>query len=230
MWIADRANKRVLLLCTQTAMMMCAFTMAGLAYFKVITITQLAILSCLKRHCSGPERGLSTRPSCRIWWIARHAQRHCVNTVAVQSLPHSWSNTGGYAVAFIGVAGNFFPDGLSFLAVIFAVARIDMPRATAPRHREGTLKSLHEGFKYVRSIPEMYGIVWMVMSISLFLLPFITLHSILRAEYSDGRRARPGFMMACSGTGALISALIVAHFASSPAVFIAAAASSSSRS
>jgi MFS family permease len=212
--IADRANKRVLLLCTQTAMMIFAFTMSGLAYFKVITITQLAILSCLN--------GIAAALNAPIYQaIVPHLveREDLPNAIALNTVQFNLSRIlgptlGGYAVAFIGVAGNFFLNGLSFLAVIFAVARIQMPPAVVPAHRQSTLKSLREGFRYVRSIPEMNAIVWMVMSISLFLLPFITFIPFFARNILHAGERGLGFMMACSGTGALISALFVAHFAS----------------
>jgi len=212
--IADRANKRVLLLCTQTAMMVFAFTMAGLAYFKIITIAQLAVLSFMN--------GIAAALNAPVYQaiVPQLVDREDLpNAVALNTVQFNLSRIlgptlGGYAVAFIGVAGNFFLNGLSFLAVIFAVARIKMPRAVKPTHRQSTLDSLREGFRYVRGIPEMNGIVWMVMSISFFLMPFITFIPFFARNILHTNERGLGFMMACSGTGALISALFVAHFAS----------------
>jgi MFS family permease len=212
--IADRANKRVLLLGTQTAMMVFAFTMSGLAYFKIITITQLAVISFLN--------GIAAALNAPIYQaiVPQLVEREDLpNAIALNTVQFNLSRIlgptlGGYAVAFIGVAGNFFLNGLSFLAVIFAVARIEMPKAEKPVRRQSTMESLAEGFRYVRAIPEMHGIVWMVMSISLFLMPFITFIPFFARNVLHSSEKGLGFMMACSGTGALISALFVAHFAS----------------
>jgi len=212
--IADRANKRVLLLCTQTAMMIIAFTMAGLAYFHIITVAQLALLSFL----NGVAAALNA-PIYQAIVPQLVAREDLPNAVALNTVQFNLSRIlgptlGGYAVALIGVAGNFFLNGLSFLAVIFAVARIEMPKAVKPAHHQSTMESLHEGFRYVRSIPQMNAIVWMVMSISLFLMPFITFIPFFARNVLHAGERGLGFMMACSGTGALIAALLVAHFAS----------------
>src|SRR5277367_2138667 len=45
--IADRVNKRRLLLVTQTVMMVLAFVLAGLAYWKVITVWEVVVLAFL---------------------------------------------------------------------------------------------------------------------------------------------------------------------------------------
>jgi hypothetical protein len=122
--IADRTNKRMLLLGTQTAMMIFAFTMAGLAYFKVITIAQLAVLSFLNGVASALNQPIyqAIVPSL----VEREDLPNAIalNTVQFNLARILGPTLGGYAVALLGVAGNFFLNGLSFFAVIFAVARI----------------------------------------------------------------------------------------------------------
>ena len=210
--IADRTNKRVLLLCTQTSMMVFAFTMAGLAYFKIITIPELATLSFLNGVASALNAPIyqAIVPSL----VEREDLPNAIalNTVQFNLARILGPTLGGYAVAFIGVAGNFFLNGLSFFAVIFAVARIEHVPDVKQPSRISTIKSLRRGFRYVRSIPEMNGIVWMVASISLLLMPFITFIPFFARNVLHAGEKGLGFMMACSGTGALISALLVAHF------------------
>jgi MFS family permease len=209
--IADRASKRVLLLCTQTAMMVFAFMLSALVYFKVISIWQLALLSFL----NGVASALNA-PIYQAMVPSLVRREDLSNAVALNTVQFNLSRIigptlGGYAVALVGVAGNFFLNGLSFLAVIFAVARIKLPVTPKPVRRQSVLESLRDGFRYVRSVPEMHGLVWMVMSISLFLMPFITFIPYFARNVLHSSERGLGFMMACSGTGALISALFVAH-------------------
>jgi MFS family permease len=209
--IADRANKRVLLLCTQTAMMVFAFTLAGLAYFKLITIWQVALLAFLNGIAAALNAPIyqSIVPS-----LVR--REDLPNAIALNTVQFNLSRIlgptlGGYAVALIGVAGNFFLNGLSYLAVIFAVARIQIPPTATPARHLSVMHSLREGIRYVLGIPEMRGIVAMVASISLFLMPFITFIPFFARNVLHAGERGLGFMMACSGMGALIAALFVAH-------------------
>jgi predicted MFS family arabinose efflux permease len=209
--IADRTNKRVLLLCTQTAMMVFAFTMAGLAYFKIVTVAEIAILSFLIGVASALNAPVyqAIVPSL----VEREDLQNAIalNTVQFNLARILGAALGGYAVALIGVAGNFFLNGLSFFAVIFAVGRIEhVPNIKQP-DRVSTIKSLRRGFRYVKSIPEMHGIVWMVASISLLLMPFITFIPFFARNVLHTDAKGLGFMMSCSGIGAFISALLVAH-------------------
>lgn len=210
--IADRTNKRMLLLCTQTSMMVFAFTMAGLAYFKVITITELAVLAFLNGVASALNQPIyqAIVPSL----VEREDMPNAIvlNTVQFNLARILGPMLGGYAVALLGVAGNFFLNGLSFFAVIFAVARIKYVPDVKQPSRVSTIKSLRRGFRYVKSIPEMHGIVWMVASISLLLMPFVTFIPFFALNILHVGAKGLGFMMACSGTGAIISALLVAHF------------------
>jgi len=62
------------------------------------------------------------------------------NAIALNSAPFNMSRIlgptlGGYAMVLLGVAGNFFLNGLSFLAVLFALTRIDYPLEIPARAR-----------------------------------------------------------------------------------------------
>ncbi len=55
------------------------------------------------------------------------------NAIALNSAQFNMSRIlgptlGGYAMAIFGVAGNFFLNGFSFLAVLWALMRIDYPK------------------------------------------------------------------------------------------------------
>ncbi len=60
------------------------------------------------------------------------------NAIALNSAQFNMSRVlgptlGGFAMALFGVAGNFFLNGLSFLAVLVALTRIRYTEPAAPR-------------------------------------------------------------------------------------------------
>ena len=69
--IADRVSKRHLLIAAQTAQMILAFVLAGLTYFKIITIDQLALIAFLVGISNAREMPLRTRRWCRGWFLRR---------------------------------------------------------------------------------------------------------------------------------------------------------------
>ena len=71
------------------------------------------------------------------------------NAIALNSAQFNMSRIlgptlGGYAMAMLGMAGNFFLNGLSFLAVLFALMRIQYPEQE-PAHHPSLLTSLRAG-------------------------------------------------------------------------------------
>jgi predicted MFS family arabinose efflux permease len=116
---------------------------------------------------------------------------------------------GGYAMALFGVAGNFFLNGLSFLAVLWALVRIQYPDEQPARH-ESMWSSLRGGFRYLRSEPEMLVLMWMTVAVSFFGIPFLTFIPYFAKMQLHTGESGLGWLMAASGLGAVLGAMTVA--------------------
>lgn len=208
--IADRVNKRYLLLATQTVMMLLAFAMAALTQFKIITIGSLAALA----FANGVAMAMNA-PSYQAMVPKLVRRSDLTNAIALNSAQFHLSRVlgptfGGYAMAWIGVAGNFFLNGLSFLAVIFAIVRIRYPKDPEPE-RESILASLRAGLVYVYRMKQMWALVVLALTISIFVMPFLTFIPYFAKNILQVGERGFGLLMACSGLGAFFGALTVAH-------------------
>lgn len=209
--IADRVSKRHLLLGTQTVMMIIAFVLAILTYLKLITIRQLVLLSFL----NGMSNALNA-PSYQSLMPRLVPPEDLPNAIALNSAQFNFSRIlgptlGGYAMSWFGVAGNFFLNGFSFLAVLWPLHRMRYPEEKRVHHAS-VLRSLRDGIVYVRSSPEMSAIVMLIASASLLLLPFITFIPYFAKDVLGAGERGLGFLMACSGIGALLAAATIAYF------------------
>lgn len=208
--VADRINRRYLLITTQTAMMVLAFILAALTYFKVITIGQLALLAFL----NGTAMSMNA-PSYQAIVPQLVRREDLPNAIALNAAQFNMSRVlgptlGGYAMALIGMAGNFFLNGLSFLAVLASLFRIHYPPPPARGHHSSVFESLKGGFGYVRRQKQMFAIVGLIMAASFFLLPFLTfIPYFVRNDLHAGERGL-GLIMACSGIGAFLAAATIA--------------------
>jgi predicted MFS family arabinose efflux permease len=207
--IADRVNKRYLLVSTQSAMMLLAFAMATLAYLKIITIKQVIVLSFL----NGVAMALNA-PSYQALVPQLVTSGDLPNAIALNSAQFHLSRVlgptlGGYAMAWFGVAGNFFLNAFSFLALLIALLRIRYPASRARSH--GSFwRSLKEGFSYVRQDGVMAVLVALVASASLLLFPFLTfVPFFVKNSLHAGARGL-GLIMAFSGIGAFMAAATIA--------------------
>jgi MFS family permease len=207
--IADRANKRRLLMVTQTVMMTLAFILAALAYLHRIHVWGVAAIAFL----NGVVMSMNA-PSYQAM-VPRLVEREdLTNAIALNSAQFNMSrivgpSLGGYAMAVVGVAGNFFLNGVSFLAVLFALTRIRYPKEPAPK-RESVWLSLRAGFRYLHSERQMWVLMWMTMVVSLLGIPYLTFMPYFAKVqlHSDARGL--GLLMAFSGLGAVLGALTVA--------------------
>jgi MFS family permease len=207
--IADRVNKRRLLLCTQTAMMLLAFLLAALAYVHRLNVWGVAVIAFL----NGMAMAMN-QPSYQALVPQLVKREDLTNAIALNSAQFNLSRIlgptlGGYAMALIGVAGNFLLNGVSFLAVIWALVRIKYPAETPPRH-ESMLTSLGAGLRYVRHHPQMYVLVVMMAVSSLLSIPFLTFIPYFARVQLNTDAAGLGWLLAALGLGALLGALNVA--------------------
>jgi MFS family permease len=207
--IADRADKRRLLLCTQSVMMVLAFLLAGLTYWHMIGVWGVAAIAFL----NGVAQSMN-QPSYQAM-VPRLVEREdLTNAIALNSAQFNMSRIlgptlGGYAMALVGVAGNFFLNGVSFLAVIWALTRLRYPEEKEPR-RESMLCSLRAGLSYVRTHPQMFVLMLMVSVVSLLFIPFLTFIPYFAREQLHIGASGLGWLLAGSGSGAVLGAMTVA--------------------
>ncbi len=207
--IADRVNKRRLLLVTQTVMMILAFILATLTWFKVITVWEVVALSFL----NGMAMAMNA-PSYQAMVPRLVPRKDLTNAIALNSAQFNLSRIlgptlGGYAMALLGMAGNFFLNGLSFLAVLWALTRIRYP-VEAEREHPGLLDSMRQGFNYLRGEPQMHVLIWMTATVSFLAVPFITFIPFFARMQLHLDESGLGWLLAASGFGAVLGAVTVA--------------------
>ena len=207
--IADRVNKRRLLLVTQTVMMILAFLLAALAWFKVITVWEIAAIAFL----NGAAMSMNA-PSYQALVPRLVKRKDLTNAIALNSGQFNMSRIlgptlGGYAMVLFGVAGNFFLNGLSFLDVIWALLHIRYPDEKPARH-QSMWSSLRGGFAYLRSEPQMLVLIWMTAAVSFLGLPFLTFIPYFAKVQLHAGESGLGWLLAASGFGAVLGAMTIA--------------------
>ncbi len=135
--IADHVNKRKLLMVTQSAMMLFAFAMAALTWLHVINVHAIVFLAL----GTGIAMSLNT-PSYQALVPQLLPREDLTNGIALNSAQFNMSRVigptlGGFAMALVGEGGNFFLNGLSFLAVIVALTRINYHDPAVPSQGRG---------------------------------------------------------------------------------------------
>ena len=208
--IADRVDRRRLMLRTQAAMMLFAFLLAGLTWAKAINVPEIVLLA----FATGVAMSLNA-PSYQALVPQLVPKEDLNNAIALNSAQFNFSRVvgptlGGFAMAALGVGGNFFLNGVSFLAVIFALRKIHYP-PPAPDDGSATMwQHLAEGFRYVYDRREMMTLITLVGLASIFGIPYLMFIPLFARDILHVRETGLGLLMAFSGLGALFGALTIA--------------------
>jgi MFS family permease len=207
--VADRVNKRRLLVVTQSVMMVLAFLLAGLTYFRMIGVWSVAAIA----FANGAAMAMNA-PSYQALVPKLVPREDLTNAIALNSAQFNMSRIlgptlGGYAMVLLGIAGNFFLNGLSFVAVLWALVRIRYPEEKPARH-ESVLRSLRGGFVYLNSEPQMRVLMAMTAVVSFLAMPFITFIPYFAKIQLNAGETGLGWLLACSGTGSVLGALTIA--------------------
>lgn len=208
--IADHVDKRKLLILTQIVMMTSAFLLAILTYTSQVTVTQIIILALL----TGLASALAT-PSQQALLPQLVPRRILSNAVGLNSAQFNMSRVlgptiGGFAMAWFGASGNFFLNGLSFVAVIVALMRMHYPAQTAIP--EASLWArMAEGFRYVFGDPKTNVLVFLVSAGGLLGIPYLSFVPYFARDILQRDARGLGLLMAASGLGAFFAALTIAY-------------------
>ncbi|CAN5862622.1 MFS transporter [soil metagenome] len=207
--IADRHDRRRLLISSQYVQMATAFTLAALVFTDAVRIWHILALSFtagLAQAFGGPAYQ-SLVPSL----VDR---KDLPNAIALNSIQFNLARVigpllaGGMMAAF-GIALCFGINGLSFLVVILALVSLRV-KHIRPTERKPMLQELQGGLAYVRSQPAIMGLTVLAFLTTFLGLPLLTFLPIFASEIFAGDVSRYTVMMAYSGAGAVVGALVIA--------------------
>jgi predicted MFS family arabinose efflux permease len=118
----------------------------------------------------------------------------------------------GLTYAAFGPQWCFTINAISFLAVIVALLRMNIPAVDRIPRNVSVLVDAREGLSYVLGHPIIRVIVLNMGVVSLFGLGFITLMPAWAVDVLGGNATTNGFLLSARGLGALAGALMIASF------------------
>jgi predicted MFS family arabinose efflux permease len=136
------------------------------------------------------------------------------NAIALNSIQFNLARVfgpllAGMSMAAWGPAFCFTLNGVSFLVVIVALMSLSVAHIP-PADRKPILHELKGGIAYARSQPAILALTVLAMMTTFLGLPLLTFLPIFAREVFQGDIGRYSHMMAFSGMGAVVGALVVA--------------------
>lgn len=208
--LADRINKRNILIFTQTAFMLLAFLLAVLTQFKIVTAGQIMIIALLNGVIMAFDA-----PARQSIVVELAGKDHLFNAIALNSVAFNSSRIIGPAIAgilvsVIGMSACFYLNGISFLAVIVALFYIKFSAGLA-RNNNSAFSDLKEGLIFISGHRLILALMSMVAAVSLFGISYVILMPVFVSDVLAAGVKGLGVLMSSTGLGALIGALSLAR-------------------
>jgi MFS family permease len=207
--LADRVNRRKLLFITQSVMMTSALAIGLLTASHAILISEIILLgfvSGLANSVNGPAYQ-ATLPDLV-------GDKDLPNAIALDSAQFNLSRVigptlGGLALAAFGVAVCYLLNAASFLALLVALSLIRLPSNGGVR-RNTVWRDLKEGVYYARHTPLIVVLLSIIVVMSLFGLPYVTMLPVFARDILGAGASGLGYLYGAAGIGAVIGTLTLA--------------------
>ncbi|RAN76188.1 MFS transporter [Bacillus sp. SRB_336] len=209
--LGDRVNKRKLLLCTQTAMGLCALVLGLLVVTRTVELWHVYVLAFLLGVASAFDA-----PSRQAFVSEVVAKEDVPNAVALNSASFNLARlagpgVAGLVIAVFGTGPAFLINAASFVAVIFSLWRMRVselqPVVRVPRGKG----QIREGFRYIRQRPDLMMIMVLVFMVGTFGMNFQITNALMATTIFHLGPGEYGLLGSVMAVGTLAAALLAAR-------------------
>lgn len=216
--LADRFEKRRILMWTQTSYAVVSLVLAGLIFTDVVELWMVYVMSALAGVVTAIDN-----PARQSFYIEMVGEQALTNAVSLNSATFTGSRVigpalAGILIATVGMAACFLIDGLSYLAVLGALLAM-RPDELHPQKRTSRQRGhLMAGLRYAWTTDDLRRplIILAVMFTLVFqwqiVIPLLAEH-----VFHTGPREF-GWLSASAGVGAFVGAIVMAHGAKHPSM------------
>jgi len=217
---ADLVDRRRILLYTQIGAGLSAFVLATLLITDVVRDASHVWIILLLTFWTGCCMALAG-PSYQAITIDLVGREDLANAIALNSTQFQLSRVigpvfAGLALHAFGLAGCFYANGISYIAVVAALMMVRFDRVAQPQghaHALGDKRAfwhdLVEGVRYVRRRPRVFMLLMIAAMTSLFGAPYLSLVPLFARDILHLNESGLALMMGLAGAGAFCGALFV---------------------
>ncbi len=209
--IADRIDRRRVLLGSQYIQMTSAFLLTVLIVMGVIKVSHILILSFVV-GCAQSFGG----PAYSALVPMLVEKEDLPNAIALNSIQFNLARVigpvlGGLVLTGAGAAWCFGLNGLSFVAVIVSLFLLTV-RFAPPKTNESILTGVKQGISFVRQQGAMVGLIALALCMTALAIPTLTFLPVFAKNVFHRGPTAFTILLSCSGVGSVAGALIVAAF------------------
>jgi MFS family permease len=205
--VADRSDKRKLLLIVQSCLMAQSFVLASLAAMGEPPVWAIYLVALVGGFATALDN-----PARRSFVVEMVPETHVQNAVSLNTAMMTGSRIFGPAVAgllvsTVGYTWCFLGDGVSYIAVLAGLARMNTaelrPAPPAVRARG----QVREGIRYVASMPELRIPLVMMTVVGTLAFNFSVVLPLFVTRSLDGTEAQFTYLFSALSAGSMAGAL-----------------------
>ncbi len=222
--VADRVDRRRMLLLTQSAAMLQAAALAVLTLTHVVTVGEIIALA----FCMGFINAFDvpTRQSMTLDMVTKEDLRHAIslNSMMFNLARIVGPSLAGILIRFVGEGVCFALNAASFAAVLTSLYLMNLPKRT-PRINQRAISEILAGYRYSWGTPQLRTSLLLVAASSMFGAAYLTVMPAFARDILHGQSTAYGTLMTSVGAGALIGAYALARIHERHLMFAPIAAS-----
>lgn len=213
--LADRMDKKRLLLFTQSAFAALAVLLGVLVQTGTVRVWHVVVLAFLNAVLLAADQ--PTRQSLLPQLVPREDLGNAIalNSVTFTGAAAIGPALAGPLVALVGLGWAFQLNALSFAAVIGAVWALRLP-AREKEESEPVGRAVAAGVRYVRASPTILLLVGLLSVFSFFAVPYQSVLPVFADRVFGGGVRELGWLRAAPGVGALAGGFLFARFSRFP--------------
>jgi MFS family permease len=208
--IADRVDKRRVIILMQVAFMIEAFTVSILVFTHVIAVWQVLVLATTLGIASAFDI-----PMRQAFIVEMVGKDDLMNAIALNSSLFNGARVigpaiAGFLIGAVGIAWCYFLNGVSYIAVIAGLLLMRLPYNPRPPKTTSAWTGFREVLAYLRSDRRLRVLMILTAIISVFGFPYIAMMPVFARDVLHRGAAGYGALTSSIGIGAVIGALGIA--------------------
>lgn len=207
--VADRIDRRRLLIMSQLVQMTCAFTLATLFALGKAQVWHILSLSFVV----GTAQSFGA-PAYQALLPSLVPRDDMPNAIAMNSIQFNLARIigpvlGGWALQHLGAAWCFGVNGISYIAVIISLLSIGAPFLPGPSS-ESLLEGMKSGLGFMRKQTGILSLIVLAFLMTSLGIPIVTFLPVFARDVFKGGIGTFTTLQAVEGVGAITGALLVA--------------------
>jgi MFS family permease len=214
--VVDHVDRRRLIVVAQVLLMLSAFVLAALTWAGTVRVSHVIALAAFNGLVSAFEM-----PGRQAFVVDMVGMEDLPNAIALNSMMFNGARTIGPAIAgvliyLVGTATCFFLNGVSYLAVIWSLIAMNVPRKVVEAEGMDMLRRVREGMTYVWEHGPTFYLLLVVAINSGLGMQYAVLMPVFAQDILHTGSRGYGILMGAQGIGAVVGAIMLAWRSGTP--------------